>query len=166
VISEHGGTAVRTRVGHSFIKSVMEETGAIFGGEHSGHYYFRENFRADSGIIAALVVLEVLSETGLPLSVLRKRYERYADSGEINTVVPDPGSVISKVASVFEKEGAQLDFLDGLTADLGDWWFNLRPSNTEPLLRLNLEAEDAASCERHVAEVLEVISSSSDAKRP
>ncbi len=151
VVREAGGTPVRTRVGHSFIKAVMAETGAIFGGEHSGHYYFRDNYRADSGLIAALVVLDVMSRAGKPLSELRTPYERYAASGEINTEVPDPAAVIDLVAEAYA--GADQDRLDGLTVDLGDWWFNLRPSNTEPLLRLNLEAPDADACARRVAEV-------------
>jgi phosphomannomutase len=155
VIREHGGTPVRSRVGHSFVKQVMAETGAVFGGEHSAHYYFRDNFRADSGIIAALMVLEQLSVTGVPLSELRKPYERYAASGEINTRVADPDAVIETVAAAFAD--AQQDRLDGLTVDLGAWWFNLRPSNTEPLLRLNLEARDRAECEEHTAEVLTMV---------
>jgi phosphomannomutase len=155
VIREHGGTPVRTRVGHSFIKQVMAETGAIFGGEHSAHYYFRDNWRADSGSIAALCVLEQLSRTGQPLSELRKPFERYVQSGEINSRVDDPLAVIEKVADAYTKFPS--DRLDGLTVDCGEWWFNLRPSNTEPLLRLNLEAPDAASCERHTQEVLALV---------
>ena len=155
VIRENGGTPVRTRVGHSFIKAVMAETGAAFGGEHSAHYYFRDNYRADSGSIAALVVLEQLCATGLPLSELRKPYERYAASGEINTRVDDTAVVIERVASAFA--AAEQDRLDGLTVDLGEWWFNLRPSNTEPLLRLNLEARTAAEVAAHVAEVQAVM---------
>jgi phosphomannomutase len=151
VIREHGGTPVRTRVGHSFIKQVMAETGAAFGGEHSGHYYFRDNYRADSGIIAAVSVLEVICREGQPLSVLRKPYERYVQSGEINTRVADPAAVIERVATAYA--GFPQDRLDGLTVDLGDWWFNLRPSNTEPLLRLNLEAATREACDAHVAEV-------------
>jgi len=154
VIIEHGGTPVRTRVGHSFIKARMAETGAVFGGEHSGHYYFRDNYRADSGLIAALVVLGMMSDAGEPLSVMRKPLERYAASGEINTEVADTAAVIQRVEDVFTGRGASIDRLDGLTVDLGDWWFNLRPSNTEPLLRLNLEAPDAASCQGHVGEVI------------
>jgi phosphomannomutase len=151
IVRENGGEPIRTRVGHSFIKAVMADTGAVFGGEHSGHYYFLDNYRADSGLIASMFVLELLSRAGAPLSEVRKPFERYADSGEINTEVPDPKAVIEQVAAAFE--GASQDRLDGLTVDLGDWWFNLRPSNTEPLLRLNLEAADAASCARHVDEV-------------
>ena len=155
VVREMGGTPVRTRVGHSFIKQVMAETGAVFGGEHSAHYYFRDNFRADSGLIASLMVLEQLSKAGEPLSELRRPFDRYADSGEINTRVPDPAAVIERVAAAYGD--ADQDRLDGLTVDLGDWWFNLRPSNTEPLLRLNLEARDAAGCEKHTAEVLALV---------
>ena len=156
IVRERGGTPVRTRVGHSYIKAVMADTDALFGGEHSGHYYFRDNYRADSGAIAALVVLEVLSRSDRPLSQIRRDFERYADSGEINTEVSDPSAVIEDVASHFASNypTARQDRLDGLTVDLGDWWFNLRPSNTEPLLRLNLEAADRSSCEAHTAEVL------------
>jgi len=155
VVRENGGEPVRTRVGHSFIKQVMAETDAIFGGEHSAHYYFRDNWRADSGSIAAMVVLEALSKANVPLSELRRPYERYAASGEINTEVGDPLAVIEAVAGHFT--GAEQDRLDGLTVDLGDWWFNLRPSNTEPLLRLNLEAADRAACDAHTEEVLALI---------
>ena len=155
VILESGGTPIRSRVGHSFIKQVMADTGAIFGGEHSAHYYFRDNWRADSGSIAALVVLEELCRAGLPLSELRKPFERYAQSGEINTRVDDAAATIERVAAAFSRSAQ--DRLDGLTVDGGDWWFNLRPSNTEPLLRLNLEAADAASCDEHTAEVLALV---------
>jgi phosphomannomutase len=155
IITERGGTPIRTRVGHSYIKGVMAETDAVFGGEHSGHYYFRDNYRADSGSIAALVVLELLSKSDRPLSSLRTDFERYFDSGEINTEVDDPHRVIEAVADHYAQ--ADLDRLDGLTVDLGDWWFNLRPSNTEPLLRLNLEAADQASCDTHTASVVELI---------
>ncbi len=151
VVREHGGTPVRTRVGHSFIKAVMAETGAAFGGEHSAHYYFRDNWRADSGAIAALMVLEQLSLSGKPLSELRKPFERYAASGEINTEVDDTTAVIERVAAVYAD--LDQDRIDGLTVDGGDWWFNLRPSNTEPLLRLNLEAATPEACAAKVAEV-------------
>ncbi len=155
IIRERGGIPVRTRVGHSYIKAIMADTDALFGGEHSGHYYFRDNYRADSGSIAALVVLEVLSQAGRPLSDLRMDFERYADSGEINTEVGDPAAVIEAVAAQFH--GSPQDRLDGLTVDLGTWWFNLRPSNTEPLLRLNLEAADRDMCSARTEEILSLI---------
>jgi phosphomannomutase len=139
VIREHGGEPIRTRVGHSFIKQVMAETGAIFGGEHSGHYYFRDNYRADSGLIAAVVTLGELSRSGAALSELLLPYRRYAASGEINSRVADPLARIEDVA-VALKDGRQ-DRLDGLTVEFDDWWCNVRPSNTEPLLRLNVEAK-------------------------
>jgi phosphomannomutase len=152
VVRESGGTPVRTRVGHSFIKSVMAETGAVFGGEHSAHYYFRDNYRADSGLIASLIVLEQLSVSGKPLSELLAPLDRWAASGEINTRVDDPLAVIEDVAAAYT--GGEQDRLDGLTVDFGDWWFNLRPSNTEPLLRLNLEARTREACDARTAEVL------------
>jgi phosphomannomutase len=155
IIRENGGTPVRTRVGHSFIKQVMAETGAIFGGEHSAHYYFRDNWRADSGSIAALCVLELLSRANVPLSEFRKPFERYVQSGEINSRVSDPLAVIEKVAEAYRT--CEQDRVDGLTVECGDWWFNLRPSNTEPLLRLNLEAKTVEACEAHTAEVLALI---------
>jgi phosphomannomutase len=157
VVRENGGTPVRTRVGHSFIKQLMAETGAAFGGEHSAHYYFRDNWRADSGSIAALVVLEQIGLAGVPLSELRKPFDRYAASGEINFEVPDPRAVIERIAVAFT--GADQDRLDGLTVDQWDdgWWFNVRPSNTEPLLRLNLEARTRDDCDRRVAELRALI---------
>jgi len=155
IILESGGKPVRTRVGHSFIKSVMAETGAVFGGEHSGHYYFRDNYRADSGLIAAMVVLEELSRVTEPLSELRRPLERYAASGETNVEVDDPQATMERVSAAFSDAGQER--VDGLTVDLGDWWFNLRPSNTEPLLRLNLEAPDAESCRQHTSDVLAIM---------
>jgi phosphomannomutase len=155
VIRENGGTPVRTRVGHSFIKAVMADTGAVFGGEHSGHYYFRDNYRADSGLVAALIVLEQLSLSDQPLSELRLPYERYADSGEINVEVGDPEVVIDHVAGAFP--GVPADRTDGLTLEFDDWWVNLRPSNTEPLLRINLEAADDASCRTHLSQILDLV---------
>ncbi|MEY4080501.1 MAG: phosphomannomutase [Actinomycetota bacterium] len=157
VVRENGGVAVRTKVGHSNIKQVMAETGAVFGGEHSAHYYFLDNFRADSGIIAAMFILAEMSRAGKPLSELRVPFERYEASGEINTEVADPNAVIDIVAARFPDRPQ--DRIDGLTVDCGDWWFNLRPSNTEPLLRLNLEASTRADCDDHVAELLSVITS-------
>jgi phosphomannomutase len=155
VVTELGGTAVRTKVGHSYIKQIMAETGAAFGGEHSAHYYFAENYRADSGIIATMLLIGEISRTGQDLSVLRKPFERYAASGEINTQVDDPSAVIEAVSAEFA-DGEQ-DRLDGLSVDCGDWWFNLRPSNTEPLLRLNLEAVDRSECDARVADMLALI---------
>ncbi|MDQ4089807.1 MAG: phosphomannomutase/phosphoglucomutase, partial [Actinomycetota bacterium] len=152
IITENGGKPIRTRVGHSFIKSVMAETDAVFGGEHSGHYYFRDNYRADSGLIAAMVVLEELSRVPEPLSELRKPLERYAASGEVNVEVDDPQGTVERVSQAYGE--ADQERIDGLTVDFGDWWFNLRASNTEPLLRLNLEAPDEASCKEHLSEVL------------
>lgn len=157
VIIEEGGVALKTRVGHSYIKQVMAESGAVFGGEHSGHYYYRDNYRADSGIITAFVVLELMSESSIPLSELVKPFQRYADSGEINTEVSSPAETVERVAKKLEGEGVSVDLLDGLTADYGSWWFNLRPSNTEALLRLNVEAKDDAACRAHVKEVLALI---------
>ena len=155
IIAENGGVGIRTQNGHSYMKGIMAETGAVFAGEHSGHYYFADNYRADSGLIAALVILEEMSRTGLPLSKLREPAERYANSGEINTQVKDIDAVIARVA----KKYAQFpqDRLDGLTVDCGEWWFNVRASNTEPLLRLNLEAKSREQCDTEVAELLLLI---------
>jgi len=161
VIAEEGGVGVRTRVGHSYIKQVMAESGAVFGGEHSGHYYYRENFRADSGIITAFVVLELMSQASVPLSELAKPFQRYAASGEINTEVVNPAASVQRLVERLTADGVDVDLLDGLTADYGSWWFNLRPSNTEPLLRLNVEAADDASCQVHVDEVLTLIKETS-----
>lgn len=155
VIRERGGVPVRTRVGHSFIKQVMAETGAIFGGEHSGHYYFRDNFRADSGLIAAVVVLDRLSRDGGTLSALLAPYRRYAASGEINSRVDDVAAALVRVAESFA-DGRQ-DRLDGLTVEFDDWWFNVRPSNTEPLLRLNVEVRDPAMLAARTEQVLDLI---------
>ena len=155
VVVEEGGVALRTRVGHSFIKQAMATEGAAFAGEHSGHYYFRDNFRADSGLIAALVVLEALSTHDGPMSDLVAPLVRYAASGERNIEVDEPIVVIERVADHYGAQApeADQDRLDGLTVDFGDWWFNLRPSNTEPLLRLNVEAADVEACAARVEEV-------------
>ena len=155
IVRAAGGRPVRTRVGHSFIKEVMKDEDAVFGGEHSGHYYFRDNFRADSGILAMLVLLQVLSEDGRPLSVMRREYEPYMESGEINFTVGDTGRSIAAVAAAFA--GDPVDNVDGLTVDLGAEWFNLRPSNTEPVLRLNVEASDATSVASLVERVSAII---------
>jgi phosphomannomutase len=141
----------------------MAKYDAIFGGEHSAHYYFRDNYRADSGLIASLLVLEIMSKADRPLSELRREFERYAASGEINTTVDDQQAVIDKVAAAFT--GGDQDRLDGLTIDMGlesgGWWFNVRPSNTEPLLRLNLLAQTPAEVDKHVGEVVGVMKGSS-----
>jgi phosphomannomutase len=157
-VREHGGIPVRTRVGHSYIKEMMADTGALFGGEHSAHYYFARNYNADSGLIASLLVIDELCRADQDLSVLRKPFERYAASGEINTQVDDAQAVIDDISEEFAD--LQQDRLDGLTVDCGSWWFNLRPSNTEPLLRLNLEATTRDDCDRYVAELLSLITRS------
>jgi phosphomannomutase len=154
-IRANGGTPVRTRVGHSFIKQVMAETGAIFGGEHSGHYYFRENYRADSGLIAAVVMLAELSVSGGTLSALLRPYRKYFDSGEINSEVRDQAATLEELAGALA-DGRQ-DRLDGLTVEYDDWWCNVRPSNTEPLLRLNVEARTPELLEDRAAAVLAII---------
>jgi phosphomannomutase len=156
-ILEYGGEPVRTRVGHSFIKQVMAETNAVFGGEHSGHYYFRDNYRADSGIIAAMIVIGTMSTSGSTLSELLSPFRRYVDSGERNFENPDPAAAVERVAAIAAARGESVDRLDGVTVEFSDWWFNLRPSNTEPLLRLNVEAATAEECEKHVGDVLELV---------
>jgi phosphomannomutase len=160
VIQENGGRPIRTRVGHSFIKRVMAETGAAFGGEHSGHYYFRDNFRADSGLIAALLALEALSEASKPASEVLKPFRRYESSGEINSEVADQDAAVEELAKTYS-DGKQ-DWTDGLTVEYEEWWFNCRPSNTEPLLRLNLEATTKDLMERKRDEVLAVIRGGAD----
>lgn len=157
VVIEHGGVPIRTKVGHSNIKQVMAETGAVFGGEHSAHYYFLDNFRADSGIIATMFMLQELSRAQMPLSQFRQPFERYEASGEINTSVDSAEAVMQAVAKVYQQ--FPQDWMDGLTVDCGNWWFNLRASNTEPLLRLNLEAPTRDECDNHVAEVLSLVTS-------
>jgi phosphomannomutase len=156
-IRAEGGVPIRTRVGHSFIKQVMAETGAIFGGEHSGHYYFRNNYRADSGLIAAVVAMGELSSAGEPLSDVLAPFRKYFDSGEINSRVDDPKAKVEQIAAALV-DGRQ-DRLDGLTVEYPDWWFNVRPSNTEPLLRLNVEATTAELLARKTAMMLDLIRS-------
>ncbi len=155
VVEEQGGVAIQTRVGHSYIKQVMADTGAIFGGEHSAHYYFARNFNADSGLIASLMVMAEIGRSGHKLSELRVPFERYSSSGEINTQVDDAAAVIDRISGEFAD--FPQDDLDGLSVDCGDWWFNLRPSNTEPLLRLNLEAANRDACDERVAQLLALI---------
>jgi phosphomannomutase len=158
VVTELGGRPVRTRVGHSFIKATMAETDAIFGGEHSGHFYFRDFWRADSGMLAALHVLAALAESDATLSKLLAPYSRYVATGEINSTVPDQAAVLVDIESEYTgREGVTLDHLDGLTVAHADWWFNVRASNTEPLLRLNAEAGDETTLTRLRDEVLALI---------
>ncbi|MET7692048.1 phosphomannomutase/phosphoglucomutase [Streptomyces sp. NPDC005483] len=158
VVEENGGTPVRTRVGHSFIKAEMARTGAIFGGEHSAHYYFKDFWNADTGMLAALHVLAALGGQDGPLSSLVAQYDRYAGSGEINSTVADQAGRLAAVRAAYEvREGVQIDELDGLTITTPDWWFNVRPSNTEPLLRLNAEARDEATMAKVRDEVLAII---------
>jgi phosphomannomutase len=159
IVREHGGVPLRSRVGHSFIKATMAETGAVFGGEHSGHFYFRDFWRADSGMLAALHVLAALGTQAGPLSELLAQYSRYASSGEINSEVADAAAAAAAVRAEFAgRPGVVVDDLDGLTVDCPDGsWFNLRPSNTEPLLRLNVEAPDADAAARLRDEVLAIV---------
>ncbi|MFF7544935.1 phosphomannomutase/phosphoglucomutase [Streptomyces canus] len=158
VVKENGGTPVRTRVGHSFIKAEMARTGAIFGGEHSAHYYFKDFWNADTGMLAALHVLAALGGQDGPLSSLVAQYDRYVGSGEINSTVADQTDRLAAIKAAYEgQEGVQLDELDGLTVTTPDWWFNVRPSNTEPLLRLNAEARDEATTGKIRDEVLAII---------
>ncbi|WP_067839751.1 phosphomannomutase/phosphoglucomutase [Nocardia lijiangensis] len=156
IVTEHGGAPARTRVGHTFMKSLMAEQDAVFGGEHSGHYYFRDFWRADTGMLAALHVLAALGSTGNPLSGLVAEYSRYVASGEINSEVADVAATLAAIEKHFD--GAETDRLDGLTVQLGDGaWFNLRPSNTEPLLRLNVEASDIETMARIRDNVLALV---------
>ncbi|MGA9101522.1 phosphomannomutase/phosphoglucomutase [Aeromicrobium sp.] len=166
IVAEHGGTAVRTAVGHSLIKAEMARTGAVFGGEHSGHFYFREFYLADSGMLAALHVLAALAETDRPaaddgkirtVSDLMAEFLRYSSSGEINSRVDDAAAVLERLESEYDQH--DLDHLDGLTVTADDWWFNVRSSNTEPLLRLNVEGADDATMARVRDDVLAVIRS-------
>ena len=160
VIVECGGTPVRTRVGHSFIKAKMAETNAVFGGEHSGHFYFRDFWRADSGMLAALYAIAALGETpqGTTMSSLLRSYDRYASSGEINTEVVDQAAATLAIRNTYGAgDGIEIDDLDGLTITAPAWWFNVRPSNTEPLLRLNVEADEVAVMEQIRDEVLAIM---------
>jgi phosphomannomutase len=158
IIREHGGVPERTRVGHSYIKQKMAETGAVFGGEHSGHYYFADFWRADTGMLAGMHVLAALGEQPRPLSELLAEYSRYAASGEINSEVADQAATTASVREAFEgRPGVTIDELDGLTVAHENWWFNLRPSNTEPLLRLNAEAVDEQTMANVRDEVLALV---------
>ncbi|MFD8807431.1 phosphomannomutase/phosphoglucomutase [Streptomyces sp. NPDC059597] len=158
VVRENGGEPVRTRVGHSFIKAEMARSGAIFGGEHSAHYYFKDFWNADTGMLAALHTLAALGGQDGPLSALVAAYDRYAGSGEINSTVADQADRLTAIRAAYEgRPGVTLDDLDGLTVSTADWWFNVRPSNTEPLLRLNAEAKDEATMEKIRDEALAII---------
>ena len=157
LVNALGGNAVRTRVGHSYIKAEMRKLNAIFGGEHSGHFYFRDNWFADSGLIAFLITLELVSTEGKPLSQLLKPLDKGVRSGEINSVVNDVQGKLQGLEETFGKDAKSVDHLDGITVDYGDWWFNVRPSNTEPLLRLNVEANSKALMEQKRDELLAFI---------
>ncbi|APE16205.1 phosphomannomutase/phosphoglucomutase [Mycolicibacterium pallens] len=167
LVVERGGTPVRSRVGHSYIKALMADTGAIFGGEHSAHYYFRDFWGADSGMLAALHVLAALGEQDRPLSELMANYQRYEASGEINFRVADAPACVESVLNTFGRQTVSLDHLDGVTVDLGDGaWFNLRTSNTEPLLRLNVEARSAEEIDEIVRRVSDEIAAQSNGAAP
>jgi len=158
VVAESGGTSVRSRVGHSYIKKLMAETGAVFGGEHSGHFYFRDFWRADSGMLAALHAIAALGESDVPLSQLLAPFNRYISSGEINSTVSDAAAAMKEIEEQYKvQEGVEIDHLDGLTVSADTWWFNLRASNTEPLLRLNVEANTAKEMARIRDSVLNTI---------
>jgi phosphomannomutase len=160
LIESEGGRAIRTKAGHSIIKPQMREYDAAFGAEHSGHYYFRDNYFADSGIIAMLTVAELVARQDGPLSELIAPIDHYVRSGEINLEVEDQEATLRKVEEYYaQRDDPKIDHLDGLTVDYGDWWFNLRPSNTEPLLRLNVEARERETMEKHRDELLELIKS-------
>jgi len=158
VVQENGGTGLRSRVGHSYIKAMMAESGAIFGGEHSGHFYFKEFWRADSGALAALHAIAALGETKKTMSKIMAPYQRYVSSGEINSTVPDAAAAMSLAEKAFSaRPGLEIDHLDGLSVNAPTWWFNLRASNTEPVLRLNVEAKTAAAMSKLRDEVLSLI---------
>lgn len=158
VIEESGGTAVRSRVGHSYIKKLMADNSAVFGGEHSGHFYFKDFWNADSGMLAALHAIAALGSQSKPLSKILKPYQRYFSSGEINSVVLDAPTILERIEGIYSsKDGVSIDHLDGLTVRADGWWFNLRSSNTEPLLRLNAEAKTQARLNKVRDEVLALI---------
>ena len=158
IVEENGGKAIRSRVGHSYIKQLMADTGAVFGGEHSGHFYFKDFWRADSGMLAALHAIAALGEVKGPLSALLKPYSRYISSGEINSEVADASAAMRHVEEIYcKKDGVEADHLDGLTISGDNWWFNLRASNTEPLLRLNVEASTEARMKKVRDDVLNMI---------
>jgi phosphomannomutase len=158
VVEENGGSAIRSRVGHSYIKKLMAETNAVFGGEHSGHFYFRDFWKADSGMLAALHAIAALGERETTLSKLLSSFNRYHSSGEINSTVADAKGAMSVIEKMYaKKDGVEVDHLDGLTINGDTWWFNLRASNTEPLLRLNVEASTEARMKKVRDDVLNTI---------
>ena len=158
VVEENGGSAIRSRVGHSYIKKLMAETDAVFGGEHSGHFYFRDFWKADSGMLAALHAIAALGETDTSLSKLLSSFNRYHSSGEINSTIPDAKAAMELIEKIYsKKDGVEVDHLDGLTINGDTWWFNLRASNTEPLLRLNVEASTEARMKKVRDDVLNTI---------
>jgi phosphomannomutase len=158
VVEENGGTAVRSRVGHSYIKKLMAETNAVFGGEHSGHFYFRDFWKADSGMLAALHAIAALGESKKSLSSILQDFDRYVSSGEINSEVSDSQAAMDKIEKLYgKKDGVEVDHLDGLTINGDTWWFNLRASNTEPLLRLNVEASTEKEMKKVRDDVLNII---------
>ncbi|MCA9832322.1 MAG: phosphomannomutase/phosphoglucomutase [Thermomicrobiales bacterium] len=159
VIEEHGGRPIRSRVGHSYIKPLMREEDAVFGGEHSGHFYFRDNWYADSGLIAMLTVVELVSERDESLASILAPIDSRVRSGEINTEVADAKAVVDRIEAFYAAQGATIDHLDGLTVEFDNWWFNIRGSNTQPLLRLNVEADDTPLLEEKTAEVVDMVRS-------
>jgi phosphomannomutase len=162
VVEELGGRAVRSRVGHSYIKAQMAQEGALFGGEHSGHFYFADFWNADSGMLAALHAISALGNApeGTKLSDVLRPYDRYIASGEINSTVKDSASKMKEIEKIYaSREGISVDHLDGITISAAQWWFNVRASNTEPLLRLNVEAKDIVTMEQVRDDVLGVIRS-------
>ncbi len=157
VIQRYGGRPIRTPVGHSLIKKIMREEDAVFGGEHSGHFYFRDNWYADSGLIALLTVLQLVSEAGKPLSAILAPIDTRFRSGEINLRVADKSAALARIEAIYRARGAEIDRLDGVTVSFSDWWFNVRPSNTEPLLRVNIEADTPELLEQAKQEVLALL---------
>ena len=157
LIEANGGTAIRSRVGHSYIKALMREEDAIFGGEHSGHFYFRDNWNADSGLVAMLNVLQLISDADQSLSSILEPIDTRVRSGEINSEIEDGDRTMKRVEAFYDEQGAEIDHLDGLTVGFDDWWFNIRPSNTQPLLRLNVEAETKDILREKTSEVLKLI---------
>jgi phosphomannomutase len=157
LIAAKGGRPIRSRVGHSYIKETMRREDAVFGGEHSGHFYFRDNWYADSGMAALLYALELISQSGKPLSEIIAPLDHRFRSGEINSEVADASAIMRSIEEHYRGAGAEIDHLDGITVSFPTWWFNIRASNTQPLLRLNVEADDQATLDARTAEVLALI---------